>query len=81
MDVKNVMIAVLLTMLWGAFGLCFYLRYELGKARGESFSRKFDQTLHGILDVLEDKMGFYVRDGNGETLSEQRRRYMDSEIV
>ena len=51
MDVKNTLIAVLLSLLCGAFGLCFYLRYELGKARGERFSKRFDETLHGILDV------------------------------
>ena len=80
MDGKNVMIAFLLSLLCGAFGLCFYLRYELGKARGESFSRKFDETLLGILDVLESKMGFSLRDEKGETLAEKRCRYMDSEM-
>ena len=50
MDGKNVMIALLLTLLCGAFGLCFYLRYELGKARGENFN-KMGEILHGILDL------------------------------
>ena len=47
---KNMMIAVLLTLLCGAIAVCFYLRYALGVARGEGFARKMDKVLHQILD-------------------------------
>ena len=78
---KNMMIAVLLTLLCGAIALCFYLRYALGVARGEGFARKMDKVLHQILNELEFKMGWGISDETRtETLEEKRRRYLDSEM-
>ena len=81
MDFKTVLIALFLTMLCGAVGLCFYLRYELGKVRGESFAKRMDGALHKIFDELEYRLGWGIWDeSRAETMEQRRRRYMDSEM-
>ena len=81
MDMKNASFASLLTLLCGAVAVCFYLRYALGKARGENFARKMDKTFHQILDELEYKMAWGMwGERNAETLEQKRRRYLDSEM-
>ena len=74
------MIATLLTLLCGALAVCFYLRFALGVARGETFAKGMDQKLHEVLDILESKMGWGIYEGKAETLQEKRRRYLDSEM-
>ena len=77
---KTMMIAVLLTLLCGAIGICFYLRFALGVARGESFAQKMNKTLHQVLDELEYRMGWGIYETKEKTLQEKRRRYLDSEM-
>eukprot|EP00435_Cladocopium_sp_Y103_P050419 s572_g15.t1 len=80
-DVKSALIAILITMLCGAVGFCFYLRYALGKARGEVFATKMDKVLHEVLDELEYRLGWIMWDPNNhETPQQKRRRYLDSEM-
>jgi len=74
------MIAILLTLLCGAIGICFYLRFALGVARGESFAQKMNKTLHQVLDELEYRMGWGIYETKEETLQKKRRRYFDSEM-
>ena len=57
MDMKSAVIALLFAFLCGALAVCLYLRYALGKARGERLAGKMDRTLHKILDELEYELG------------------------
>eukprot|EP00435_Cladocopium_sp_Y103_P038130 s3258_g10.t1 len=59
MNMKTALIALLVTLLCGALAPCFYLRYALGKAHGESFARRMDMTLHETLE-LEYRVGWNV---------------------
>ena len=77
MDCKTAMIAILLTMLCGAVAVCFYLRYMLGRVRGEIFV----QRMHGVFHKVFDELGWRIwNERKGETLEQKRRRYMDSEM-
>ena len=77
---KTMIIAILLTLLCGAIGICFYFRFALGVARGESFAQNMNKTFHQVLDELEYRMGWGIYETKEETLQEKRRRYLDSEM-
>ena len=80
MDFKTALIALLLTMLCGAVGLCFWLRYELGKVRGESLPKEW-MVPSIIYLMIWNRLGWGIWDeSRAETMEQRRGCYMDSEM-